>query len=151
MLPYAGLFGFGIGATHQAASALTGGIQNPLLVNVTPEAESGRVMLELGPVGFFFVYLARLAVAVFAFRQALRLRTLFHRAVAISALLFFLVQIPGGVVFDVTAGVYYWFLAGLVFLVVRLDRQAVVARAASPAAQRPASPDAAVAALRGGG
>ncbi len=151
MLPYAGLFGFGIGATHQAASALTGGIQNPLLVNVTPEAESGRVMLELGPVGFFFVYLARLAVAAFAFRQALRLRTLFHRAVAISALLFFLVQIPGGVVFDVTAGVYYWFLAGLVFLAVRLDRQAVLARSTSPAAPRPPSPDAPPAAVRGSG
>lgn len=154
MLPYAGLFGFGIGATHQAAKALTGGVENPWLVNVTPEAETGRVMLELGPVGFFFVYLVRLLLAAFAFRQALRLRTLFHRAVATSALLFFLVQIPGGVIFDVTAGVYYWFLAGLVFLAVRLDRQAVLARAASPAARRPASPDAANAAnaaMRGSG
>jgi hypothetical protein len=154
MLPHAGLLGFGIGATHQAAKALTGGVENPWLVNVTPEAETGRVMLELGPVGFFFVYLIRIAVAAFAFRQALRLRTLFHRAVATSALLFFLVQIPGGVIFDVTAGVYYWFLAGLVFLVVRLDQQVVLARAASPTTRRPASPDAAnasVAAARGGG
>jgi hypothetical protein len=154
MLPYAGPFGFGIGATHQAASALTGGVENPWLVNITPEAETGRVMLEMGPVGFFFVYLIRLAMAAFAFRQALRLRTLFHRAVATSALLFFLLQIPGGIIFDVTAGVYYWFLAGLVFLAVRLDRQAVLARAASPDARRPASLDAAnaaAAAMRGGG
>ena len=42
---------------------------------------------------------------------------------ATSALLFLLIQIPGGVIFDVTAGVYYWFLAGLVFLAVRLDQQ----------------------------
>lgn len=149
MLPYAGPFGFGIGATHQAAKTLTGGVENPLLVNITPEAESGRVMLELGPVGFFFVYFVRFAIAAFAFGQALRLRTLFHRAVATSALLFFLVQIPGGIVFDVTAGVYYWFLAGLVFLAVRLDRQAVLARAPRPAAT-PATP-ATPAALRGSG
>ena len=139
MLPYAGLFGFGIGATHQAAAALTGGIQNPWLLNVTPEADTGRVMLELGPLGFLAVYLVRLALAFFAFRQALRLRTLFHRAVAISALLFLLVQIPGGIVFDVTAGLYYWFLGGLVFLAVRLDRQAVLAaRSSALAAPNPA-------------
>ena len=126
MLAEAGLLGYGIGATHQAASALVSGIVPfSWIGNIVPEAESGRVMLELGPVGFFFVYISRLALALFTFRQALRLRTLFHRAVAISALLFFLIQIPGGVVFEVTAGVYYWFLAGLVFLVVRLDRQTV--------------------------
>ncbi|HKI02150.1 MAG TPA: hypothetical protein VKK31_09225 [Thermoanaerobaculia bacterium] len=152
MLPYAGLFGYGIGATHQAAATLTGGIQNPWLINVTPEAETGRVMLELGPLGFFTVYLVRLALAFFAFRQALRLRVLFHRAVAISALLFLLVQIPGGIIFDVTAGVYYWFLAGLVFLAVRLDRQAVLARSSVLAAPRPASPAAAApVSLRGSG
>jgi uncharacterized membrane protein len=130
MLPYAGPLGYGIGATHQAAAALTGGGENTWLGTVVPESESGRVMLELGPVGFFFVYLARVALALFAFRQALRLRTTFHRAVATSVLLFLLIQIPGGTVFDATAGVYYWFLGGLVFLVVRLDRQAV-ARPAS--------------------
>lgn len=131
MLPHAGLFGYGIGSTHQAATALVGGIvPYSWLGSVAPEAESGRVMLELGPVGFFFVYLTRLAVAFFTFRQALRLQRIFHRAVAIAALLFFLIQIPGGVIFEVTAGVYYWFLAGLVFLAVRLERQAVLAAAA---------------------
>lgn len=139
MLPYAGLFGYGIGATHQAASALTGGLGNPWLGTVVPEAESGRVMLELGPFGFFFVYLARLALLLFGLHQVFRLRTLFHRAVMISALLCFLMQIPGGVIFDVTAGVYYWFLAGLAFLVVRLDRQAAAVRSPLPATLRPAT------------
>jgi hypothetical protein len=140
MLQYAGPLGYGIGATHQAASTLMGVQGNPWLGTVAPEAESGRVMLELGPVGFFFVYLARLALALFAFRQALWLRTTFHRAVATSVLLFLLIQIPGGTVFDVTAGVYYWFMAGLVFLVVRLDRQAVANRQASLAVPRPVVP-----------
>jgi hypothetical protein len=135
MLPFAGPLGYGIGSTHQAATAVTVGIvPYSWLDGVAPESESGRVMLELGPLGFFLVYFARLSLAFFTLRQALRLRTAFHRAVAISALLFFLVEIPGGVVFEVTAGVYYWFLAGLVFLVVRLDREAVARDAAARAA-----------------
>lgn len=155
MLPYAGLFGFGIGATHQAAAALTGQVvQNSWLASVAPEAESGRVMLELGPLGCFVVYLVRVALALFTFRQALRLRTIFHRAVATSALLFFLIQIPGGMIFEVTAGVYYWFLAGLVFLAVRLDREATLAalaRQAPAAAAQQAAPSSAPVLLRGGG
>jgi hypothetical protein len=140
MLPYAGLFGYGIGATHQAASALTGGLGNTWLGTIVPEAEGGRVMLELGPLGFLFVYMARVALALFGLRQALRLRTRFHRAVMISALLCFVMQIPGGIIFDVTSGVSYWFIAGLAFLAVRLDREAAAAaRASLSAAPRPAA------------
>jgi hypothetical protein len=139
MLPYAGPLGYGIGSTHQAATAVTQGIvPYSWLGNGAPESESGRVMLELGPLGFLLVYAVRLALALFTLRQALRLRTAFHRAVAIASLLFFLIQIPGGIVFEVTAGVYYWFLAGLVFLAVRLDREAVRAVAAGRAAAAPA-------------
>jgi membrane protease YdiL (CAAX protease family) len=102
-------------------------------------------MLELGPLGLFLVYLARLSVALFALQQALRLRTPFHRAIAISALLFFLIQIPGGIVFEVTAGVYYWFLVGLVFLAVRLDRQGLRIPAVTPEPLIAARPAAALA------
>ena len=153
MLPYAGALGFGIGSTHQAATAVTQGIvPYSWLDGIAPESETGRVMLELGPLGFLLIYAVRLSLAIFTLRQALRLHTLFHRAVAISALLFFLVQIPGGVVFEVTAGVYYWFLAGLVFLVVRLDREAVArAAAAGPRVAVPAAaPPVPVALGRGG-
>lgn len=154
MLPYAGLLGHGIGATHQAATAVTLGIVPfSWLAGAAPEAESGRVMLELGPLGFLLVYAVRLALPLFTFRQILRMRTVFHRAVAISALLFFLIQIPGGIVFEVTAGVYYWFLAGLVFTAVRLDREATLAalaRRAPAAAAQQAAPSSAPVLLRGG-
>jgi hypothetical protein len=49
-------------------------------------------------------------------------------------------MIPGGIVFEGTAGVYYWFLAGLVFLVSRLDQEAIAAArraAAVPTTPRP--------------
>jgi hypothetical protein len=141
VVPYTGALGYGIGATHQAATAVAKGIvPYSWLEGVATESESGRVMMELGPLGFFLIYFARVGLVLLTLRQALRLRTAFHRAVAISALLFLLVMIPGGIVFEVTAGVYYWFLAGLVFLVSRLDQEAVAAArraAAVPTTPRP--------------
>jgi len=128
----AGPFGYGIGATHQTAAAVTKGVVPYSWLNghIT-EVESGRVMLELGPVGFLLVYWVRIYLIFFALSQVFKLRTGFHRAVAISAFLFFLAELPGGVVFDVTTDVYLWFFGGLLMTVMRLDRPA---GAAVPAA-----------------
>jgi hypothetical protein len=118
----AGPIGFGIGATHQTAAAVTRGIAPySWLQGVTVEVESGRVMVELGPVGFLLVYWVRFYLAFFALAQVFQLRTLFHRALAIAAFLFFLAQLPGSVIFDVTADVYYWFFGGLLMTAIRLE------------------------------
>lgn len=138
-LPNAGLVGFGIGATHQAASALTPGMVPFSWLGANAiEVEPGRVMLELGPVGFLLVYLCRLLLPLLALRIALRLRTLFHRSIGVACFLSLLTGIPGGIVFDVTSGLLYWFFAGLLFQVQRLDEEAV--KAARRAAAAPASP-----------
>ena len=89
------------------------------------EVESGRVMLELGPVGFLLVYLA----APLPGRSSPSARPCGCAPASTARwrpprFLFFLAQLPGGIVFDVTAGVYYWFFAGLLLLAVRLDREA---------------------------
>ena len=119
-----GLLGFGIGATHQTAAALAPDVvPYSWLHGLQVEVESGRIILELGPLGFLLVYFARLYLAVYAFSQARALRTHFHRALATASFLFFLAALPGGVVFDVTSDLYYWFFAGLLMLVVRLDRE----------------------------
>jgi hypothetical protein len=108
--------------------------------------ESGRIMLELGAIGFAIIYLIRLYLILFAFRQVLRLRTRFHRSLAVGSFLYLLGTLPGGIVFDLTAGVYYWTFVGLLFLAMRLDQEGVraasVARAAAavpaPVVQQPA-------------
>jgi hypothetical protein len=78
---------------------------------------------------------------LFAFRQVLALRTGFHRAVATACLMFFLAQLLGSVIFDVTSGLYYWFFGGLLLTVIRLDRLAIAkafrARAAALSAAPP--------------
>jgi hypothetical protein len=143
VLPRAGLLGFGIGATHQAATAFTHGlVPFSWLRAGNVEVESGRVMLELGPVGFVLIYLFRLLLALIALRLTMGLSTLFHRSLGVACFLALLAGIPGGIVFDVTSGLLYWFCGGLLFLVVRLDEEAVrmaLRRAQSPTAQ-PAIP-----------
>jgi hypothetical protein len=139
VLPAAGLLGYGIGATHQAAVAVTKGIPPfSWLHGHLIEVEPGRVMLELGPLGFVLIYFGRLQMIALALRQAFRLKTLFHRSIAVSSFMIFLSALPGGVVFDVTTGLLYWFFGGLLFLAMRLDRQATPAAQAPPATVRPA-------------
>jgi hypothetical protein len=133
LLPDAGLLGFGTGATHQTAAALAPNVvPYSWLHGLLVEVESGRVMLELGALGFLLIYFLRLYLAGFALRQVFALRTRFHRAIATATFLVSLTALPGAVVFDVTGDVYYWFFAGLLMLAVRLDREAV--KAAAPAA-----------------
>jgi hypothetical protein len=137
LLPEVGLLGVGIGATHQTAATLAPGvIPYSWLHGLLVEVESGRVMIELGPIGFLLVYFVRIYLAILALRQVFALRTRLHRALATAAFLFFLAAIPGGAVFDVTADIYYWFYAGLLLTAIRLDRKAIqkASRPAVPAA-----------------
>lgn len=120
-----GLLGSGIGSTHQTAAAVTPGlIPYSWLKGANIESEPGQVMLELGLFGFVLVHILRIALIVFAFKSVLALKTTFHQALATSALLFFLAHLLGGVVFNVTAGVYYGFFAGLVTFCRRCERLA---------------------------
>ena len=142
LLPDAGPAGFGIGATHQTATAFTkGSVPYYWLHGLGTESESGRVMLELGPVGFLLVYFVRVYLIGFALRQVFVLRTAFHRSLATACLLFFLAQLLGSVVFDVTSDLYFWFFGGLLLAAMRLDRVAVLAAARAAAAPaRPLAP-----------
>jgi hypothetical protein len=142
LLPEAGLIGMGIGSTHQTAAALAPTLAPySWLRGLIVETESGRVMVEMGALGFVLVYFLRIYLALFALRQVLTLRTRFHRALATASFLFSLAAIPGGVIFDVTSDVYYWFFAGLLMLAIRLDREAVTAATRARAAAVKAGPE----------
>ncbi len=122
LLGEVGPLGFGIGATHQTAEAVTRGIPAySWLRGLRLEDEPSRVMVELGPVGFLAVYFVRVYLILLAVGQVFRLRTRFHRAMASTCAMVFLAHLPGAVVFNITAGVYLWFFAGLLMLVKRLD------------------------------
>lgn len=142
LLPDAGLLGFGIGSTHQTAAALAPNLPPySWMRGLIVEVESGRILLEVGALGFLLVYFVRIFLVIYALRQALTLRTRFHRAMATASFLLFLVSLPSGVIFDVTSDLYYWFFAGLLMLSVRLDREVMAAatreRARAAAAANP--------------
>lgn len=133
IIPRAGLLGMGIGATHQTAMAVTPGIVPYSWLNgMVTEVETGRIAVELGAVGLLLIYFIRIFLTLFALRQVFRLRTRFHRALATAAFLFALFQLPGGAIFDVTSGVFYWFFPGLLMTAIKLDE--IAATAARPAA-----------------
>lgn len=132
-----GVLGYGIGASHQMAEVVaTWVFPYSWLEGYHYEDEPSRIMVELGVLGFAGLFLARAALAFAAFRALMRLRRPLPRAIALSALLLFLSQFTGGVVFNVTGGVYYWFFGGLLLLAERLDRQPVAATAATAAPAR---------------
>lgn len=140
-LELSGALGYGIGSTHNAAPALMRSRYAYWLPPGGFEAETGRVMVELGPLGFTLVFLLRFAVIGFAFNQILALRTRFHRAMATAAFLFALAQLTGAPIFDPVANLYFWFFAGLVTTVMRLERfPAAMPAAAPPPSFRPLAP-----------
>lgn len=134
ILPDIGFLGYGTGATHQMAEVVAPSLfPYSWLEGHHYEDEPSRVMVELGPVGFLAFFAARLGLVVLAMGALFRVRGQLERSLVLSSLLLFLAQLTGGVVFNVTAGVYYWFFGGLLFLALRLDREARAAAGASSA------------------
>ena len=138
ILPVAGVIGYGAGATHPGGEALRLRLGLPAPAAPTPaaEAETVRVLLELGAGGFFVWYALRVSLLWALWRTWQSLQTPSLRHLALSAFLVHAIQISGSTMLNHTFGVYYWFLAGFIFLLPRLDVQTVPAPAASRARPR---------------
>lgn len=123
-LPVAGVIGYGAGATHPGGEALRLrlGLPAPLVAPPAAEAETVRVLLEIGAAGFFVWYALRLSVLWALWRTWQRLKTPSLRHVALAAFSIHAIQISGSTVLNHTFGLYYWFLAGFIFLLPQLDR-----------------------------
>jgi hypothetical protein len=106
----AGLAGWGIGTTHQASVHLV----PPGSAQHTPPAAEGeweRIILEVGPFGFFLMLLVRLLVC-WSVWNAWRRSAGDRRPLLAAALLFSLAAVPSHIVFNHTAALFYWFMAG---------------------------------------
>jgi hypothetical protein len=118
------LDGYGTGATHQATPALR------LVLDLPPgekiptyfEPEMGRILLELGPIGFIFWYGMRVSILIVLLRTSWKLKTSFMRQLALAAFLIQAIQLNGFLVFTTTYAVYYWFLTSFIFLLPRLEQ-----------------------------
>jgi hypothetical protein len=123
---YAGAFGFGIGTTQNSVSVLMA-MFNPghsgSLTPIPSEGEQGRIMLELGVIGFLIYTLFRLVLILTVLQICFSIRDPESRILAfailgalISPLLF------GGAIVSHTQNVYQWFLVGALLALANAER-----------------------------
>jgi len=113
-LAQVGLTGYGLGTTHQATSLIGGGIG----ANPPPlaEVELERVVLETGLPGLVLLLAARILVSVQLWRALRKPEGTQLRPYLAVGFLFTLLLLPGNLVFNNTAALFYWFLAGLALM-----------------------------------
>jgi hypothetical protein len=126
------IIGAGLASTHGSAITITGTTDYRWLDGLFVETEPARVLQETGVIGFILVYVARIWLLVKAISLGLRFRTLLYAAMA-GVIAGFLAQhsVPLNVINNPTAGIYYWFAAGLLFAMYRLELQEAMPTAAS--------------------
>jgi hypothetical protein len=130
ILEKAGPLGFGIGAAHQAAAFLLGSAHPWWTDGLVAEAETSRVMLELGIVGFLLVFLFRILITLAALRAAFIFKSPQASTLALTLALYLGLQIFGAVIFNPTNDVLYWCAVGLLFALYRFEARARRAAAA---------------------
>ncbi|MFL6210388.1 MAG: O-antigen ligase family protein [Pyrinomonadaceae bacterium] len=113
---YAGLTGFGIGVTQNAVPALMKKLDaQPASgqVPIAPEGEAGRVMLELGVIGYLLYILLRVALIITVCKVCLSVRDPQSRIIAIGILCALAAPLLlGGAIVSHTQNVLQWFLVG---------------------------------------
>jgi O-Antigen ligase len=123
---YAGAFGYGIGATQNATPFLMSKLDLPFMGEQIPiyyENESGRVMLELGIVGYLLHVFLRFSILITLFYACFSIRDAESKSfavAAVAALIFPLVL--GGAVSQHTQNVYQWFLIGIPLAMLNADK-----------------------------
>jgi hypothetical protein len=117
------VLGYGAGATHPGGAGLRArfGLTEPSVAPPEAENETVRVMLELGVFGFLVWYGLKLYLILALWRTRVQTRNPFLKNLALAAFLVHAILFTGTTVLNHTAHVYFWFMAGFIFLLPRLD------------------------------
>jgi hypothetical protein len=131
------IIGAGLASTHGSAITIMGTTDYRWLDGLFVETEPARVLQETGVIGFILVYVARIWLLVKAISLGRRFRTLLYAAMA-GVIAGFLAQhsVALIVINNPTAGIYYWFAAGLLFAMYRLELQEATASLPTSAPRR---------------
>jgi hypothetical protein len=114
--------GMGIGATHPSAFTILGTQEPWWLGDLLTEDEAARVTVELGLIGLMLIYLLRFLTIGLALRSTLSFKAPACRVLGIGLTGYLTVAIVGQVVFNATAGLYYWGAVGLLFAMRRFEQ-----------------------------
>ena len=121
------IIGTGMASTHAAAVTIMGTKDFWWLDGKFYELETARVLQETGVIGFVLVYAVRIWLLTKAITFGLRFRTPLYAAMAGVIAGFFAQSLALFVINNLTAGIYYWFAAGLLFAMHRLELQEMTA------------------------
>jgi len=125
--------GAGLASTHGSALKIMGTKDYWWLDGKFFEQEGARVLQETGVIGFILVYAVRIWLLMKAISLGVRFRTPLYAAMAGVAAGFFAQYLFLFVINNPTGGIYYWFAAGLLFAMYRLERQKATAPRPAPA------------------
>lgn len=140
--------GVGIGATAGGAWVLAGasGADDLFwLGGQVFEEETARIYQEVGAIGFLLTYLTRLSILGVGLMVVWRVHQPLLRALAAAIVAFLTFHLFTAVMLNTTAGIFFWYAAGLLFLAYRLDVESRArsfrAARAMQAARAAAAPD----------
>jgi hypothetical protein len=110
----AGLFGFGAASTHQAAGVLVpGGASYYWLPRVYFEDEAGRVMLELGSIGFLLYLCVKVGVCLAVYQYIRQYGFAVPLAIPVACLLTTASGMLYQMLFNSVGSSFYWGMFGL--------------------------------------
>jgi hypothetical protein len=121
VLSVAPALGMGIGVTHPSALTIMGVNFPWWLHELSSESEMPRVTLELGVLGLLLIYALRFLIVAFALRCAMSFKDPAYRSLGIVLAVYLAVGAVVFVIFNATAGLYYWGALGLVLAMRRLE------------------------------
>jgi hypothetical protein len=122
------IIGLGMGSAHSSSVSIMGTRDMWWLQGNVYELETARVLQETGIIGFILIYGCRIWLLIKAISLAMRFRTPLFVTLGSVIAGFLFQSIYLFVVNNPTAGIYYWFSAGLLLAMCRLESQHLVVR-----------------------
>ncbi len=118
--------GYGTGATQGGATILRRLLDLPMGEVLPPsEEEPGRVMIEIGLLGFILWYGLRLMLLISLYSVFLQLKNPFYKKLALAIFLFQLIHTGRQLVTDPTMLPYFWFFSGFIYLLPNLESREI--------------------------
>jgi hypothetical protein len=121
------IIGAGLASTAASAMTIMGTKDYWWLGGIGAEQEPARVLQEAGVIGFLLTYAVRIWLLVKAISLGRWFRTPVYAAMAGVIAGFFAQELFLVVINNPTVGLYYWFAAGLLFAMYRLELQGATA------------------------
>lgn len=114
--------GYGTGATQGGVNSLRNLLNLPPGEPLPPsEGETGRVVVEIGLVGFFLWYGLRIVLLISLVSVLLKLKNPFYQELVLAIFLFQLINLTGQLITQPTMLVYFWFFSGFIYLLPALE------------------------------